>query len=115
MPKGRPVAVVTITTEQREHLESWSRRPKTAQALALRSRIVLLATAGQSNTAIAQQLTTSAHTVGKWRQRFLQAGLDGLLDEPRPGTPRKPPMKTLIPARMLLNRLNAPTAPTHTK
>src|ERR1700750_1450631 len=89
MPKGRPVAVVTITTEQREHLESWSRRPKTAQALALRSRIVLLATAGQSNTAIAQQLTTSAHTVGKWRQRFLQAGLDGLLDEPRPGTPRK--------------------------
>src|SRR5258706_15697798 len=88
MPKGRPVAVVAITTEQREHLESWSRRPKTAQALALRSRIVLLAD-GRSSTAIARQLATSAHTVGKWRQRFLEAGLDGLLDEPRPGTPRK--------------------------
>jgi transposase len=89
MPKGRPVAVVAITTEQREHLESWSRRPKTAQALALRSRIVLLAADGRSSTAIAHQLATSAHTVGKWRQRFLEAGLDGLLDEPRPGTPRK--------------------------
>src|SRR5271168_1960763 len=89
MPKGRPVAVVAMTTEQREHLESWSRRPKTAQALALRSRIVLLAADGRSSTAIAHQLATSAHTVGKWRQRFLEAGLDGLLDEPRPGTPRK--------------------------
>jgi transposase len=89
MPKGRPVAVVTITREQRAQLESWSRRPKTAQALALRSRIILLAAEGQSSTAIAQQLATSGHTVGKWRQRFLEAGLDGLLDEPRPGTPRK--------------------------
>ena len=89
MPKGRPVAVVTITREQRAQLESWSRRPKTAQALALRSRIILLAADGQSSTAVAQQLATSGHTVGKWRQRFLEAGLDGLLDEPRPGTPRK--------------------------
>jgi transposase len=89
MPKGRPVAVVTITREQRAQLESWSRRPKTTQALALRSRIILLAAEGQSSTAIAQQLATSGHTVGKWRQRFLEAGLDGLLDEPRPGTPRK--------------------------
>lgn len=89
MPKGRPVAVVTITREQRAQLESWSRRPKTTQALALRSRIILLAAEGQSSTSIAQQLATSGHTVGKWRQRFLEAGLDGLLDEPRPGTPRK--------------------------
>jgi transposase len=89
MPKGRPVAVVPITREQREQLESWTRRPKTAQALALRSRIVLLAADGYSSTAIARQLMTSGHTVGKWRQRFLQAGPDGLLDEPRPGTPRK--------------------------
>src|SRR5271156_22916 len=89
MHKGRPVAVVSITREQRAQLESWSRRPKTAQALALRSRIILLAADGQSSTAIAQQLATSGHTVGKWRRRFLEAGLDGLVDEPRPGTPRK--------------------------
>jgi transposase len=55
----------------------------------MRSRIVLQAAAGQSNSAIARQLATRAHTVGKWRRRFVEAGLDGLLDEPRPGTPRK--------------------------
>jgi transposase len=55
----------------------------------MRSRIVLLAASGQSNTAIAGQLSTRPHTVGKWRKRFLDQGVDGLLDEPRPGTPRK--------------------------
>jgi transposase/transposase-like protein len=55
----------------------------------MRSRIVLLAGAGQSNAAIAQQLATRPHTVGKWRRRFLEFGVDGLFDEPRPGTPRK--------------------------
>lgn len=89
MPKGRPVAHVTISSEQRIELESWSRRPKTAQALAMRSRVVLLAAAGQINTAIARQLSIRPHTVGKWRKRFLEQGIDGLLDEPRPGTPRK--------------------------
>jgi len=89
MPKGRPIARVTATAEQRIDLDSWSKRPKTAQALAMRSRIVLLAAAGQSNTAIARQLSTCPHTVGKWRKRFLEQGVAGLLDGPRPGTPRK--------------------------
>ena len=89
MRKGRPVASVSITAKQRLELESWSRRPKTAQALAMRSRIVLLAADGCSNAWIAQQLSTTAQTAGKWRKRFLCAGCDGLLDEPRPGTPRK--------------------------
>ena len=89
MRKGRPVASVSITANRRLKLESWSRRPKTAQALAMRSRIVLLAADGCSNTWIAQQLCTTAQTAGKWRKRFLCAGCDGLLDEPRPGTPRK--------------------------
>ena len=89
MRKGRSVANVSITAEQRLELESWSRRPKTAQALAMRSRVVLLAADGCSNRFIAQQLSTTAQTVGKWRRRFLCAGCDDLLDEPRPGTPRK--------------------------
>src|SRR5271168_1732160 len=89
MPKGRPAAVVTVTAEQRVELESWSRRPKTAQALAMRSRIVLLAAEGSINKSIARQLGTTPHTVGKWRRRFISAGCDGLLDEPRPGTSRK--------------------------
>lgn len=89
MRRGRPVAAVTVTAEQRLELEAWSRRPKTAQALALRSRIILLAAEGWNNKTIAAKLSTSPHTVGKWRGRFACAGNDGLLDEPRPGTPRK--------------------------
>jgi transposase len=89
MPIGRPVARVTITAEQLVELEAWSRRRKTAQALAMRARIVLLAAEGCDNKSIARQLSTTAPTVGKWRRRFLSAGCDGLLDEPRPGTSRK--------------------------
>jgi DNA-binding NarL/FixJ family response regulator len=60
MPIGRPVASVTITAEQRVELESWSRRRKTAPALAMRSRVVLLAADGWSNKSIALQLSTTA-------------------------------------------------------
>jgi transposase len=89
MRTGRPVAVVRVTAEQRSELEAWSRRPKTAQALALRSRIILLAAQGASNKSIAAKLSTTPHTAGKWRKRFASLGNDGLLDEPRPGTSRK--------------------------
>ena len=89
MPKGRPLIPLSITVEDRAQLVAWSKRPKTAQALAMRSRIVLLAAEGVSNTAIARQLRTMQHTVGKWRRRYVELGLDGLLDEPRPGTSRK--------------------------
>ena len=55
----------------------------------MRSRAVLHAAAGSGNTAIAQPSGVALQTVGKWRQRYLDQGLDGLLDEPRPGTSRK--------------------------
>jgi transposase len=77
-----------VTDDERAKLEAWVRRPKTAQRLALRSRIVLAADAGRSNTAIAADLRVTLPTVGKWRQRFLDRRLDGLTDEPRPGPPR---------------------------
>lgn len=89
MPIGRPLAPLTLSEPERRQLTEWTRRPKTAQALALRARIVLLAAEGRSNTEIAHRLHTSLPTAGKWRQRFLDHRLDGLLDEPRPGTPRK--------------------------
>ena len=89
MPKGRPLTPLSISAGDRAQLVAWSRRPKTAQALAMRSRIVLLSGDGLSNSAIASQLHTMPHTVGKWRRRYLESGLDGLLDEPRPGTSRK--------------------------
>ncbi len=72
----------------RATLERWMRRPKTAQALALRARMVLACAEGKSNTAVAEDLGITRPTVGKWRRRFLEFGVDGLLDEPRPGVPR---------------------------
>ena len=82
------MAEVNLTDEQRETLTRWSRRAKSSQALALRSKIVLAAAEGLSNTAIAEKLGCHAVTVGNWRSRFVAAGLDGLADEPRPGAPR---------------------------
>src|SRR5713226_9347677 len=86
--RGRPTARVVLSEEERETLERWARRPKSAQALALRCRIVLAAAAGETNTGIASRLGCSSSTVGKWRGRFARQGLDGLHDEPRPGKPR---------------------------
>lgn len=88
MALGRPLAPLSLTSEEREVLERWIRRGKTAQALALRARIVLLAAEGKANREVVEELGVSPPTVGKWRSRFLERGVDGLLDEPRPGAPR---------------------------
>jgi transposase len=80
---------VTLTEEEREVLERWARRPKSAQALALRCRIVLAAANGEHSNDIAARLGCHPSTVGRWRGRFARMGLDGLHDEPRPGQPRK--------------------------
>jgi transposase len=78
-----------VSPSERATLMQWARRPKTAQALATRSRIVLACATGESNTAVAQELGVTKQMVGKWRARFIDNRLDGLLDEPRPGAPRK--------------------------
>jgi transposase len=83
----RPVEI-TLMEAERSQLESWARRRKTAQALALRSRIVLCCASGENNTQVARRLGVSVPMVRKWRGRFACDRLDGLLDESRPGKPR---------------------------
>jgi transposase len=82
------LAPVELSADERARLESWTRRRTSAQALALRSRIVLLAAEGLKNTEIASELGVHRNMVAKWRSRFLAHRLDGLTDEPRPGRPR---------------------------
>jgi transposase len=85
-----PTAVEIVLTEpERSVLEAWTSRRKTAQALALRARIVLAAAGQLTNREIAALEGVSPPTVTKWRGRFAQRRLEGLMDEPRPGRPRR--------------------------
>ena len=77
-----------MSQAEREQLESWVRRRKTAQALALRAHVILACAEGLANKVIATRLQTSPQTVSKWRKRFVHQRLDGLSDAPRPGAPR---------------------------
>jgi transposase len=84
-----PVAVgIELSVQERAQVASWARRRTSAQALAQRSRIVLLAADGLTNTQIAERLAIKRGTAARWRSRFASDRLDGLVDEPRPGRPR---------------------------
>jgi transposase len=86
---GRPTKPIVLKEEERGKLQEWTRRPKTAQRLAMRARIVLGCADGKENRQVARELRITDQTVCKWRERFRKDGLEGLADEPRPGAPRK--------------------------
>lgn len=78
-----------LTADDRKGLEYWVRDSTTNEVLALRARIVLGSAAGRSDSSLAQELGSTRATVGKWRRRFLARGMEGLMDEARPGAPRR--------------------------
>ena len=89
MSRKRHHKPLLLTEDERRTLEQWTRRPTSAQRLALRSRMVLACAEGLPNRAVAKRLRVSSNSVCKWRERFRARRLPGLTDEPRPGAPRK--------------------------
>src|SRR3982751_3099475 len=109
---GRPTKPLDLTAEEREKLAMLARRPKSAQAMATRARIVLGCDEGLSNGAVAKKLQVTGATVCKWRERFRVNRLEGLLDEPRPGAPRSITDKQ-VEAVITKTLESMPTASTH--
>ncbi|MGY2844394.1 transposase [Bradyrhizobium sp. USDA 4509] len=85
---GRRFAPPELDEVERAELTSLASRRSTAQALALRARIVLACAEGEQSKVVAARLAVDPDTVGKWRRRFSEHRLEGLWDEPRSGTPR---------------------------
>ena len=94
---GRTAVGIELSAAEGRELESLARAQKTGQAMARRARIVLAAASGLENKAICAELGADANTVGKWRRRVAEHRLDGLLDEPRPGTPSHGSLIAVIP------------------
>jgi transposase len=112
MAGRRAAHSIVLTVTERLELEALARRRKTAQAMAMRARIVLTCAEGLQNKEVAADLGFDENTVGKWRRRFAEHRLEGLRDEPRSGAPR-----TIDDARIeavIVNTLeSAPKNATH--
>ena len=89
MGLGRPKVALILTDDERVRLDSLAHRSRTVPHLARRARIILACAEGHDNKVVAKRLRMSQVTVCKWRGRFIRERLDGLYDEPRPGTPRQ--------------------------
>ena len=85
---GRPKAKLELTVEERDELRRFARRRCASAGLVMRAKIVLKSATGIDNQDVAEELGVSEDMVGKWRKRFVEMRLDGLLDEPRVGRPR---------------------------
>ena len=86
----KPAPALRVSRDDREWLEALVRSGKTPQRVALRAHLILRAAAGRSNHALAKELGISRPTVLLWRQRYIDAGVAGLLkDAPRPGRKKR--------------------------
>ena len=110
--RGPRLPELMLTDEERATLERWDRRRTSAQALALRCRIVLACAEGASNAEVAARLGVSRPTVTKWRSRFVAHRLEGLADEPRPGAARTI-TDTQVEQVLVMTLETTPTDATH--
>jgi transposase len=85
---GRRLVALDLNEEERLELKGLAMRRKTAQALAMRARIVLACAEGSENKDVGAELGLDRATVGKWRRRFVERRTEGLHDAPRSGAPR---------------------------
>lgn len=88
MPAGRPKKPLHLSDEQKKQLESMANSRSLPFAHVRRAKIILLSSQGQTNTQIAKQVGLTISMVGQWRKRFIEQGLMGLYDQPKPGAPR---------------------------
>jgi len=108
---ARAAAKIELSEEDRETLLKWRRSPTTAQKLVRRAGIVLAAAEGLENQAIVERGLGSIHTVGLWRRRYAQFGMQGLQDEPKTGRPRKIDQDKV--AQIIATTLTPPEGMTH--
>jgi transposase len=88
--RGRPPTEITLTRAERRQLERGARHSCGREAMAMRCQIILACAhpAALTGRHIADQVGCNPATVSKWRQRFAERRMDGLLDDPRPGARR---------------------------
>lgn len=103
---NHPAPPLHVDAMERELLSTWSKSQVLPQRQVLRARICLLAADGTSNLEISRRLGCSLPTVGKWRQRFQEAGMDGLGD--RPGRGRRPTYGSAFEDRVVSLTLSRP-------
>ena len=90
MRMGRPIPELVLTTEEQRNLRAVGATDRNRhRLLAQRARLVLACAQGKSNTAVSREMDLTLQTIGKWRSRFMVHRLEGLLDEPSPGAPRR--------------------------
>ena len=81
--------LIYINDAQRDVLESWGRKDTINRRLSSRALIILLSASGEKRSAVASCLGINQSVVTKWKKRFVAYGIDGLLEKPRSGRPRK--------------------------
>jgi transposase len=88
MPRGRPVAPIVLSDDEKHQLLSLSNSRALPHGLVRRAQIVLACADGEANSVVAKRMKLSKATVGKWRRRYRELGIEGLHEELRAGRPR---------------------------